>query len=116
LADAEGTILAKLEWYRLAVCRRERVFSEEGALGGHFEVKIRATDAILPSHSTINEVGKLLSDRLLGNEVSDRQWDDILGVLKVRVDDIDRDYLRHWAARLRLSDLLARAFDDAGAA
>ncbi len=51
---------------QLAVCRRERVFSEEGALGGHFEVKIRATDAILPSHSTINEVGKLLSDRLLG--------------------------------------------------
>jgi len=49
----------------LAVCRRERVFSEESALGGRFEVKIRATDAILPSHSTINEVGKLLSDRLL---------------------------------------------------
>jgi len=50
----------------LAVCRRERVFSEESALGGRFEVKIRATDAILPSHSTINEVGRLLSDRLLG--------------------------------------------------
>ncbi len=50
----------------LAVCRRERVFSEESALGGRFEVKIWATDAILPSHSTINEVGKLLSDRLLG--------------------------------------------------
>ena len=50
---------------RLAVCRREHVFSEESALGGRFEVKIRATDAILPSHSTINEVGKLLSDRLL---------------------------------------------------
>jgi len=49
----------------LAVCRRERVFSEESALGGRFEVKIRATDAILPSHSTINEVGRLLSDRLL---------------------------------------------------
>jgi len=49
----------------LAVCRREHVFSEESALGGRFEVKIRATDAILPSHSTINEVGKLLSDRLL---------------------------------------------------
>jgi len=59
-------------WYRdvhiLAVCRRERVFSEESALGGRFEVKIRATDAILPSHSTINEVGKLLSDRLLDKE------------------------------------------------
>jgi len=69
---------------RLAVCRRERVFSEEGALGGHFEVKIRATDAILPSHSTINEVGKLLSDRLLAqsftNLLSFSAWIRTLGM------------------------------------
>jgi len=65
---------------RLAVCRRERVFSEESALGGRFEVKIRATDAILPSHSTINEVGKLLSDRLLSR--SPEVWHGLLSVVR----------------------------------
>ncbi len=53
----------------LAVCRRERVFARDSALGGRFEAKSRAADAILPSHSTINEVGKLLSDRLLACHV-----------------------------------------------
>jgi hypothetical protein len=49
-----------------------------------------------------------------GNEVSDRQWRDVLGVLKVQSDRLDYDYLKHWAARLFISDLLEKAFDDAG--
>jgi hypothetical protein len=49
-----------------------------------------------------------------GNEVSDRQWRDVLGVLKVKADLLDYDYLKHWSARLAISDLLERAFDDAG--
>jgi len=49
----------------LAVCRRERVFARDSALGGRFEAETRTADAILPFHSTINEVVKLLSDRLL---------------------------------------------------
>lgn len=49
-----------------------------------------------------------------GGEVSDRQWRDVLGVLKVQADALDRAYLRDWAARLNLTDLLRRAFDDAG--
>ena len=34
-------------------------------LGGYFEAKTRVAGAFLPFHSTINEVDKLLSDRLL---------------------------------------------------
>lgn len=49
-----------------------------------------------------------------GNEVSDRQWRDVLGVLKVKADLLDYDYLKHWAALLAVSDLLEKAFDDAG--
>lgn len=49
-----------------------------------------------------------------GGNVSDRQWRDVLGVLKVQGDTLDRAYLREWAARLDLTDLCHRAFDDAG--
>ncbi len=48
--------------------------------------------------------------------VSDRQWRDVLGVLKVQADALDQSYLREWAARLKLDELLRRALDDAGLA
>ena len=49
-----------------------------------------------------------------GGEVSDRQWNDVLGVLKVQGPALDRVYLREWARELKLTDLLDRALDDAG--
>jgi len=49
-----------------------------------------------------------------GNEVSERQWRDVLGVLKVKANQLDHDYLRCWAAKLAVSDLLEKALDDAG--
>lgn len=48
------------------------------------------------------------------NGTSDRQWNDILAVLKVNFFDIDIEYLEHWAKELRIDDLLARAFDESG--
>ena len=45
----------------------------------------------------------------LGGEVSDRQWRDILGVLKTRAGEIDLEYLRKWAVDLQVTDLLERA-------
>jgi len=44
-----------------------------------------------------------------GGESSERQWNDILGILAVNTQ-LDRDYLATWAARLRVTDLLDRAF------
>lgn len=49
-----------------------------------------------------------------GGEVSDRQWRDLLGVLKVQAGALDQEYLKHWASELRVADLLRRALDEAG--
>jgi hypothetical protein len=45
----------------------------------------------------------------LGNEVSERQWRDVLGVLKTRAGELDLDYLHKWAKDLNVGDLLERA-------
>ena len=47
-----------------------------------------------------------------GGEVSERQWLDVVGVLKVN-PDVDHDYLRDWAHSLGVTDLLERALTDA---
>ena len=49
----------------------------------------------------------------LGGETSERQWWDVIGVLRVG-SDTDRAYLRQWAETLGVSDLLDRAWTDAG--
>ncbi len=50
----------------------------------------------------------------LGNEVSERQWRDVLGVLRVQAGRLDHAYLHRWAVELGLADLLARALAEAG--
>jgi len=50
----------------------------------------------------------------MGGEVSDRQWNDILGVLKVQGTHLDMAYLQRWAANLKVTGLLERALVDAG--
>jgi hypothetical protein len=48
----------------------------------------------------------------LGGGVSDQQWRDILGVLKVQAGRLDLDYLQKWAVELGVADLLQRALRD----
>lgn len=49
-----------------------------------------------------------------GGGVSDRQWRDVLGVLKVQADRLDLGYLRASARSARLTELLERALREAG--
>ena len=45
----------------------------------------------------------------LGNEISDRQWSDILGVMRTQRGTLDEDYMSHWAEAIGVADLLERA-------
>lgn len=65
VCSAEGTILAKLRWYRD------------------------------------------------GEETSDQQWNDVLGILEVQSGKLDLEYLASWATRLGVADLLKIALDEA---
>ena len=56
-------------------------------------------------------------DRYLqGDSVSDRQWRDVLGVLKVQAGRLDLSYLRAAAHGARLTEPLERALQEAGLA
>jgi hypothetical protein len=48
----------------------------------------------------------------MGGEVSERQWRDIIGVLKVQENNLDIEYLEKWIDRLHLSDLWKRLLDE----
>jgi hypothetical protein len=49
----------------------------------------------------------------LGGEVSESQWRDVIGVLKVCAGELDLDSLHRWAAELGVADLLERALKEA---
>lgn len=47
-----------------------------------------------------------------GGEISERQWRDVLNVIKVQGQALDLDYLQCWAAQLNVNDLLARVLQE----
>jgi hypothetical protein len=49
-----------------------------------------------------------------GGCVSDRQWRDVVQVLRQSRDQLDERYLAAWSGRLGVAELLARASKDAG--
>lgn len=52
---------------------------------------------------------------MLGGEVSERQWKDLIGVLKIQGDRLDFNYLKKWAGDLGLSVLLDKAINEVSA-
>ena len=49
----------------------------------------------------------------MGGEVSERQWRDILGILKTRSGELDLAYLEQWAKELAVEELLKRVLSEA---
>lgn len=46
--------------------------------------------------------------------IAERQWTDILGVIKVQGALLDLDYLKKWAAEISVSELLLKALHEGG--
>ena len=89
--------LARDEYSQTQFGRRE--FSETKSLGDPIECAVAsAEDTIL---------NKLRWYRL-GGETSERQWNDLRGIVRIRGDTLDQSYLNTWAARLEVADLLER--------
>jgi hypothetical protein len=52
----------------------------------------------------------------MGSGVSDRQWYDLQGVLRLQAERLDLAYMRRWADQLGIMDLLQQALAEAGLA
>ena len=90
-----------------------RPFDRQAAERARLQAIDEAPDAPrFPIASAEDTVLAKLEGFRLGGETSERQWWDIVGVLKV-TDDADRTYLQRWATSLGVADLLARALVDA---
>ena len=71
------------------------------------------SDTTIPFSSPEDVILAKLEWYRLGNEISERQWLDVIGIIKVMDRDLDFNYLKSWAQKLDISDLLERAIEDA---
>lgn len=89
---------------------RDRPFDHQAAERAQREAIDDTEDApILPIASPEDTVLSKLEWFRRGGEASERQWADVIGVLRIR-RDLDRVYLRRWADALLVADLMERAF------
>ncbi len=99
------------------------IFVFKGDPFGHSQFSRRTSKQLSANDSTLINVASA-EDTILAKlqwyrdcgGVSDRQWNDVLGVLKVQGSTLDRAYLDEWARELGITDLLRQAVDEAGLA
>jgi hypothetical protein len=86
---------------------------DEVEFGRKRRVRVRMTGEELWVKSPEDTVMRKLLWFREGGEVSEKQWRDIVGVLRIRGAQIDDVYLDVWAPRLGLVALLDRARTEA---
>jgi hypothetical protein len=89
--------LGRDEYSREAFSRRR--FARTDFPGGPIECVLGSVEDIV--------LNKLCWYRA-GGEASEAQWNDLRGIVLVSGTRLDREYLRHWARTLEVSDLLER--------
>jgi hypothetical protein len=85
------------------------------------EIEFSRRRSVLVRDPDVHLVLKTAEDTVLrklwwfrqGGEVSDRQWRDVVQVLKIGGATMDATYMDHWSAPLRIGDLLRRAREQA---
>ena len=87
--------------------------SSFGAQHARAQRQAVSTEGTLMVASPEDTVAQKLAWYRQGGGVSDRQWRDVLGVLKVQGQRLDRETARDAARSLGVEDLLERAFDEA---
>lgn len=97
------------------------IFIKPRTAFAQLQLERRNTQAVFPEPAPLLYVlspEDILLNKLvwykLGGGVSDRQWDDVLGVLKVQGSRLDLSYLKRWAKELNVDDLLERALTEIG--
>ena len=85
------------EFARAEMDRRER-----------HDVAVESNDALYFASAEDTVLQKLVWFRR-GGGISERQWRDVLGVLRVQAGALDIAYMQGWSKQLGVSDLLERA-------
>jgi len=87
---------------------------DRGQMDRRQRVKVAADpDAWLYVYTPEDILLQKLAWYRLGNEVSDRQWRDVIGIILVQEGQMDGDYLHQGAETLGVSGLLQRALSQA---
>jgi hypothetical protein len=91
----------------------ERAYDEEALQRGRFDTLVDEPGARKVFVASPEDVVlRKLEWFRLGGETSERQWSDLLGVLRVQGATLDLNYLRRWASELDVQDLLDSAFEE----
>jgi hypothetical protein len=72
-------------------------------------------EAWLPIDTPEHSILRKLDWFRRGDEVSERQWRDVIAMVRVQGDALDRPLLGTWAERMGIDDLLERALREADA-
>lgn len=95
------------------VCTDDPLALEEFARAGEVIIDLE-TGATLRIADAADIILQKLIWYEIGNRVSERQWRDIIGVIKVSGEDLDMEHLCSWAVKKNLWQLLQKAFLEAG--